>query len=190
MCRYIYIYIYTHMSIEGHPPQRQFISQPPDSSRTLRSGLRMRNLTSHQTIGGIVHCLSTSSAADLTDKWIGTSLDIQGQAALYFIIAAASHKRSKSFTALDLATGDNEVVSVIASNADYHTYKVWNNEPTVQAIQALFNSQSSYMSMNNIIVVFAKTDTVNTYGFASPYIISENQAPIVVISLYNLNQNK
>ena len=41
-----------------------------------------------------------------------------------------------------------------ASNSDCHSYTVWNNEPTAQAIQATYDAQANNMSMNNIIIVY------------------------------------
>ena len=72
--------VWTEDGIAGgdlnNTPNRQFITQPLESSRTLRAGLRIRNLTSNQNIGGVCHVLSTSSAAGLPGFWVGQSPNI------------------------------------------------------------------------------------------------------------------
>ena len=40
-------------------PTRKFYTEPPSSSRTLRAGLKLRNLTSNNDTGGIVHVLNS-----------------------------------------------------------------------------------------------------------------------------------
>ena len=55
------------------------------------------------------------------------------------------------------------VLSVIASNIDYHKYQPWNNGSTVNAIQTLFDGQEQHMSVNNTILVFPQTDVVQSY---------------------------
>ena len=52
---------------------------PRESSHALRAGLRVRNLKRQQHIGGVVHCLSTSSAADTAGHWVATSPNITQQ---------------------------------------------------------------------------------------------------------------
>ena len=49
---------------------------------------------------------------------MGSTVNITAPAVAEFINSARSHKRSKSYSATDLATGVNEIISVIASNYD------------------------------------------------------------------------
>ena len=50
----------------NNTPNRQFISSPPDISRTLRGGLRIRNLTTSQNVGGITGSSSPSCSILVT----------------------------------------------------------------------------------------------------------------------------
>lgn len=147
-------------------PTRKMVSDPPTTSRTLRGSLRFRNITSSQNIGGIVHVLTTSSAIGTNGHWAGTtSGNVTMPFAAELLNSAAQHSRSRSYTAQEMSTGINEVVSAICSNSDYHDYKSFDTGSTIADLQGAFDSQTTHMSMNNIIISLPKTDVVNTYEF-------------------------
>ena len=142
------------------------ISDPPTTSRTLRGSLRFRNITSNQNIGGICHVLTTSSAIGTNGHWANASSgNVTMPYAAELLNSAAQHSRSRSYTAQEMSTGTNEVVSAICSNSDYHEYKPFDTGATIADLQSAFDHQTTHMSMNNIIVSLPKTDIVNTYEF-------------------------
>ena len=101
------------------------ISDPPTTSRTLRGSLRFRNITScSECRWHSVHVLTTSSAIGTNGHWAGTtSGNVTMPYAAELLNSAAQHARSRSYTAQEMSTGINEVVSAICSNSDYHEYQ-------------------------------------------------------------------
>ena len=147
-------------------PARKLLTEPPTMSRTLRGSLRFRNITSNQNVGGLAHVLTTSSAIGTNGHWgDSTSSNVTIPYAAELFNSAARHPRSKSYTAHELSSGTNEVVSAICSNSDYHQYESFQIAGTTANLQGAFDKQDTHQSMNNIIISLPKTDVVNTYEF-------------------------
>lgn len=150
-------------------PSYSYKSEPPTSSRTLRAGVKLRNLTSNNDTGGIVHVLNSSSPLETSNQWSPAAPNATGATTSTFagelVMAASSAVGSKSYTAASLQTGDNLFVIPPASSSAYHTYDAWDNENTANALTRSFDAKAKNISMNNLIIVFGKTSVVNTYEF-------------------------
>lgn len=151
-------------------PTRKFLSEPPVSSRTLRAGLKLRNLTSNNDVGGVVHVLNTSSPLETENQWspaIGTPATggVTATFAAELVAAASGGVGSRSYTGCSLQDNDNLWVIPPASHSAYHTFEEWDNTNTLDAMAQGFNAKQSGLSMNNLIIVLGKTSVVNTYEF-------------------------
>lgn len=152
----------------GGGPTGRFYTEPPSSSRTLRAGVKLRNLTSNQDCGGIVHVLNTSAPVETEGVWspaIGAPAT-GGTIASFgaeLVAAASGGKGSCSYTGVSLQTGDNLFVIPPASHAAYHTYDEWENGLSGDDLAKGWDAKQKNIAMNNLIVVFGKTSVVNTY---------------------------
>ena len=172
-------------------PTRRFYTEPPSSSRTLRAGVKLRNLTSNQDTGGIVHVLNTSSPIETEGGW-NPAIDATGPAtggitstlAAELVASAAGGHGSCSFTAVSLQTGDNLFVIPPAGHSAYHTYDEWDNSLSGDDLARGWDRKQKNIAMNNLIIVFGKTSVVNTYEFALGIQIAAKYPMNTIISTF------
>ena len=146
------------------PTYRFATADTPTSMRPLRSGLRIRNTTSNQDVGGIVRVLQQSSPIEW-DFVSGSSTSLTPAMVGELTSACETNPKSVEYSAHSLCFGTNEFVIAPATSSAYNSY---GNQFTASAgaanFQAELNSMINDMPMNILIITFEPTSVVNTYS--------------------------
>ena len=95
----------------------------------------------------MAHVLTTSSAIRTNGHWgDAVSGNVTIPFAAELINSAAQHPRSRTYTAQELSTGVNEIISAIASNSDYHRYEPFEIAQAAANLQGAFDAQETLPS--------------------------------------------
>ena len=146
------------------PTYRFATADTPTSMRPLRSGLRIRNTTSNQDVGGIVRVLQQSSPIEW-DFVSGSSTSLTSAMVGELTSACETNPKSVEYSAHSLCFGTNEFVIAPATSSAYNSYGNQFTASTGAAnFQAELNSMINDMPMNILIITFEPTSVVNTYS--------------------------
>ena len=157
--------LFTGGSAAYGPTARFLNADAPINMRPLRAGVRIRNVTSNQDVGGMVRVLQQS--APLEWEFVNPiSQDITTNMTAELESACSSNPRSYEKTGQSFIDGENEIVISPCTMSSYNSY---GNAPFdaaagASAYQSQVGSLGTDMPMNLVIILFEPTSAVNTYS--------------------------
>lgn len=146
------------------PTYRFSANDTPTAMRPLRAGIRIRNTTSNQDVGGVIRVLQTSSPIE----WLFQSPSITWLTPAMvgeLVASCRSNPKSVEYSSHSLCYGTNEFVIAPATSASYNSYgDAFKHQVSAASFQEQLNSMLNDMSMNTLIIVFEPTSVINTYS--------------------------
>lgn len=152
-------------NIDLSPAFKFSTSDIPLSYRPLRSGVRIRNITSNQNVGGLVRVLQQSSPVVVA--WAGGgNTDIFNTIFDDWRAAIQSSPKTVEYTGHSFVEGTNEFVISPATMAAYNSYGplAFVFAVGTATYKTQMEAQETDMAMNNLLLEFPATDVANVYS--------------------------
>mgnify|MGYP006894002840 CR=1 FL=1 len=146
-------------SIGGLSPTFKYSSaDAPLQLKPLRAGMRIKNLAPQIAREGSITVLQTASPVDI--QFVPLSYDINLATAQALVTAVETNPKSRQYTAEQLSTGNNELVSFPASSSAYNSYGKKFNPGFASGDQASTWAEAiEDQSMSVTMIVFDVTPT-------------------------------
>lgn len=149
------------VNLAPSPLSRIAATEPPVTSKTLLSSLRIINTTQSDMVGSSVRACIISSG--LEPEWVNaTSNDVTTNFASECIQFIRESSQTRTLSAHTL-TDQREIILARASSSDAHTFKPFQNASSVAGFQSQWDAAKTYQSHNMVLILLEPSTNTNSY---------------------------